>query len=161
MPSEASGLFVGAYPDDLKEVDGHIGLSANRKHSMCSSALLIAKVDNLTKGKCLCSRCRIATSWLARLKGLILVRSLSDDEGLLLVTAKGGVHTLFMRFPIDVAYINANLKVVAIKSELRSWHLWMPRVAGTLLALELPSGRLAETQTQIGDQLSITLLGWE
>ncbi|MDT7897864.1 MAG: DUF192 domain-containing protein [Armatimonadota bacterium] len=119
-----------------------------------------AKVINLRTGKVLCERCAIATSYWLRLRGWMFRRNLAPEEGLLLAPALGGVHTLFLFCPIDVAYLDRRCKVVALRSAMPPWRVWIPRHRDALLALELPSGRLAETQTQIGDRLEIVLVAW-
>ncbi len=89
------------------------------------------------------------------------VRSLGNEEGLLLVPAKGGIHTFFVRFPMDVAYLSPDLRVVALRQGMTPFRVWLPRMKDAVLALELPAGRLAETNTQVGDQLTVTLLQWQ
>lgn len=121
----------------------------------------VAQVKNNSKDTWLCTCCRIATTWWARAIGLMGVRAPDNGWGLLLAPAKGGVHTFFMRFPIDVAYLSPDLRVVALHQGIPPWRVWLPRMKDAMLALELPAGRLAETNTQIGDKLTITLLQWQ
>lgn len=111
------------------------------------------KVRNETKGTLVCSRCLVAKTWWQRFIGLMGRKSLARDEGLLLTSASGGVHTCFMRFPIDVAYLNRDGFVVAVKHNMRPWRVWIVLRRDATVALELPAGRLAETKTEIGDLL--------
>jgi len=111
------------------------------------------RVWNETKKVLVCSRCRVAKTWWQRLIGLMGRKSLERDEGLLLTHAFGGVHTCFMRFPIDVAYLNREGFVVAVRHDMRPWRVWLVSGGDAEMALELPSGRLAETGTEIGDLL--------
>ncbi|MFA0733274.1 MAG: hypothetical protein LKKZDAJK_000939 [Candidatus Fervidibacter sp.] len=85
-------------------------------------------------------------------------RHLDPEEGLLLAPAIGGIHTFFLGCPIDVAYMDAHLKVVALWRAMPPWRLWIPRRRDAMMVLELPSGGLAETQ--VGDQLKIVLVCW-
>ncbi len=95
-----------------------------------------------------------------RLRGWMGRRVITSGEGLLLAPAIGGIHTFFLGCPIDIAYLDERLGVVDLQAEVPPWRLWMPRRAGAVLALELPAGQLALTQTQIGDLLEITLVAW-
>ncbi len=81
-------------------------------------------------------------------------RGLEQDEGLLLTSAFGGVHTCFVRFPIDVAYLNRNGLIVAVQHNMKPWRFWIVSERDAVMALELPAGRLSETSTEIGDLLT-------
>ncbi|TML60208.1 MAG: DUF192 domain-containing protein, partial [Actinobacteria bacterium] len=54
------------------------------------------------------------------MKGLLGRTSLPDGEGLLLKPC-GSVHTFFMRFPIDVVFLDRELSVVAVSAEVAPW----------------------------------------
>ncbi len=80
-------------------------------------------------------------------------KNLERDDGLLLMRAKGGVHTCFMRFAIDVAYLNERGQVIATRENMKPWRIWIVRNKSAIMALELPAGRLKETATEVGDLL--------
>lgn len=93
------------------------------------------------------------TFWL-RLRGLLGRPPLKRGEGLLLTPCKA-VHMLAMRYPIDVAFLDAGGQVVGLSRGLApgarsGWH------STARSALELPAGRLDETGTVAGDQMVIT-----
>jgi uncharacterized membrane protein (UPF0127 family) len=111
------------------------------------------QVRNKTKGTLICKLCLFAETWLQRLIGLMGRKSLGREEGLLLTKAAGGVHTCFMRFAIDVAYLNERGQVIAVKENMKPWRIWIVRDRSAVMALELPSGRLKETATEVGDLL--------
>lgn len=79
---------------------------------------------------------------------------------MLLVPAKGGIHTFFLPSPIDIAYLSPDLRVVALFPEMRPWRIWFPKAPNAPLALELPPGTLAKTGTQAGDRIRVTLIWW-
>lgn len=87
-----------------------------------------------------------------RLKGLLGRRSLPSGEGLLLRPASS-VHMFFMRFPIDVAFLDRELRVLSIKRELKPWRAAGRR--GAHAALELPAGECERRGLQPGDQLEL------
>ncbi len=114
---------------------------------------MVVEVWNETKNTLVCRRCVVATHWWQRLKGLMGRKHLDEDEGLLLRPAKGGIHTCFMRFAIDVAYLSADGQVVVLRSHLPPWRVWLVGRREAVMALELPAGRLATTNTEVGDSL--------
>jgi uncharacterized membrane protein (UPF0127 family) len=74
----------------------------------------------------------------------------------LLGTAPDDFHTLAMRFPIDVAYLDQDRIVIHIERELRPWRFAPVRMQAASV-LELPSQVLSETGTEMGDKIEITL----
>jgi hypothetical protein len=109
------------------------------------------RVLNQTRGTVVAHRVRTAGSVWSRLLGLMFRSSLGQDEGLL-IAPSSSVHTAFMRFPIDVVFIDRSNRVVKVASSLRPF-----RFAGVLRpqlsALELPAGRAVAAGVEKGDQL--------
>ena len=69
-------------------------------------------------GEVVVERCLVADRPWPRMRGLLGRASLPAGEGLLLRPA-GSVHTFFMRFPIDVVFLDRELEVVGVAAELR------------------------------------------
>jgi uncharacterized membrane protein (UPF0127 family) len=101
-------------------------------------------------GDVLCGRCLLADTPWTRLRGLLGRRGLGEDEGLLIRPA-GSVHTLFMRFPIDVVFLDRDNTVVKVVPALRPWRLAAARRAKR--TLELPAGRAARARLASGQRL--------
>jgi uncharacterized membrane protein (UPF0127 family) len=102
------------------------------------------------EGMVLCDRCEIPESAFGRARGLLGRNGLEPGSGMLIDRA-GSVHMFFMRFPIDVVFVDRNRKVVRIVRGLRPW-----RVAGArkaVAALELPVGAVGEAGLEEGDVL--------
>jgi uncharacterized protein len=102
------------------------------------------------EGKVLCERCEIPDSSFGRARGLLGRDGLEPGEGMLIDRA-GTVHMFFMRFPIDVVFLDRDRKVVGVRHRLRPW-----RVAGArraVAALELPAGAAAEAGIEVGEVL--------
>ena len=119
-------------------------------------------IVNKTKGICLASEADIARSIITRMKGLIgcTSREFYPGRGLWLMPCNG-IHTFGMRMPIDVAYLDSKNRVLKLCHRLEP-----SRVASLVLrarsVLELPSGTLAQTHTEVGDVLEIRgSLAWE
>jgi uncharacterized membrane protein (UPF0127 family)/Flp pilus assembly protein protease CpaA len=88
-------------------------------------------------GQEVCGNCSVAETALARMKGLLGRRGLGRDEGLLLRPA-GSIHTAFMRFPIDVAFLDGDMRVLKVSHSLAPWRMAAAR--GAKAVLELPAG---------------------
>jgi uncharacterized membrane protein (UPF0127 family) len=104
----------------------------------------------LTKagGTVVCARCELADTPLQRMRGLLGRSGLGADEGMLFRPA-GSIHTLFMRFPIDVVFCDRELRVLKVVPELRPWRFAGTR--GTKVVVELAAG--AASNVAAGDQL--------
>ena len=113
----------------------------------------LVTVANLTRGTLLGDRIEIADTSLSRFLGLIPKRGLNAGEGLW-IKPSSGVHTFFMRFPIDVIGLDKNMRVIKL------WRTLVPyRITSVSLQLrsviELSSGRIAECGVQLGDVLRV------
>ena len=108
---------------------------------------------NETRGVALAGRVRLADTFWRRLVGLLTCKGLGAREGLLIAPCRA-VHTHFMRFAIDVAFLDKDWRVVGVAPDLKPWrHAFGGESAWA--TLELPGGVLAETGTQVGDQLKM------
>lgn len=111
-------------------------------------------VTNLTRGRRIAERARLADGWWSRLRGLLGRGPLGPGEALMLVPCRA-VHMFGMRYPLDVAFLDERGGVVALYHHLlpgsRSrWH------RQAVIALEMPAGTIARTSTARGD-----LLQWQ
>jgi uncharacterized membrane protein (UPF0127 family) len=96
------------------------------------------------------------THW-SRLRGLMGMDAarFPAGDGLWIVPSRG-VHTLAMRFAIDVLYLDANKTVVHVEQNLKPWRV--ARVSlQTASVLELPGDTLKPSGTAIGDEIEIAL----
>lgn len=108
------------------------------------------RITNPTRAAVLADRADIADTASARNRGLLKRSGLEAGEGLWIVPCEG-VHTVGMKFPIDVVFLNRKKKVVKIKRAMKKWRLSMCLRAHSVL--ELPSGRCDSVGTAVGDQL--------
>jgi uncharacterized membrane protein (UPF0127 family) len=108
------------------------------------------RVHNPSRETMLADRALIADTSTTRKTGLLKHERLDPGEGLWIKPCEG-VHTVGMKFPIDVLFLDKKRKVVKIRAAMPRW-----RMAACLWAhsvLELPSGTAAATKTSRGDQL--------
>lgn len=105
---------------------------------------------NITKGeKVLARRIEWAGTSARRRRGLLGRSKLDPDEGIYLAPCKW-IHMFGMEFPIDVAFLSSEGRVVSIHHSLKPNRLSRPAIRAEG-ALELAAGRLSETGTEIGD----------
>ena len=108
---------------------------------------------NVSKGTIVAEQARKAESFWMRLVGLMGRRRLKEGEGLLLSPCSS-VQTLFMRFPIDVIFVDREAKVVKVAPAVAAF-----RVAfggrGARDALEVAAGTAARSDTAVGDRLAV------
>lgn len=113
----------------------------------------LLKIQNLTRGTELASRLEVADTPATRNKGLLGRSGLPSGGGLWIVPC-GSVHTFFMKFPIDLVYIDRRKRVKKVCGPVGPW-----RVSACLFAhsiLELPAGTIENSQTRPGDQLQFS-----
>jgi uncharacterized membrane protein (UPF0127 family) len=108
-------------------------------------------VRNRTRGTLLGERIEVADTGMTRLVGLLGRRSLPPGCGLWIVPSQG-VHTMGMRFAIDVLLLDGQDRVLRACPGMRPYRL-SPVVLASRSVLELPAGVLAESRTAPGDEL--------
>jgi uncharacterized membrane protein (UPF0127 family) len=114
------------------------------------------RVDNLTRRSSVAEHCRVAASLRDRTVGLLATPSLPAGEGLLIERTQS-IHMFFMRYPIDVVFVDRAARVTRTVTALRPWRvIWWAR--GARDCLELPVGAIAASGTVPGDQLEVTPL---
>ena len=89
-----------------------------------------------------------------RNKGLLGRDRLSPGEGLWIIPCEA-VHTFWMRFPIDLVYLDRKKRIRKLASEVPPWRLSACLWAHSVL--ELPPGTIRNTQTQLGDRLEFSI----
>jgi uncharacterized membrane protein (UPF0127 family) len=108
-------------------------------------------VFNQTRNRSLITQGRLANTFWLRLRGLLGASPLQQGEGLILVGEKS-IHTLFMKFPIDVVYVDKNYRVIRVDANMVPYRLG-PFVAQSAYVLEMPVSTIASTATETGDRL--------
>jgi uncharacterized protein len=107
------------------------------------------RLINQTRNTILAEDLLVADTIFKRLKGLLGRKYLKSGEALLLRPCNS-VHTFFMRFPIDILFVDKNNKVIAALSSLAPFRLSRIYLA-SCLTIELPAGTINSTNTHSGD----------
>ncbi len=107
-------------------------------------------IRNLTRNAVLATRADVADTSRKRRTGLLKHESLPQGEGLWIVPCEA-IHTIGMKFPIDVLFLSRTRKVLKVKERMPPGRVALCVWAHSVL--ELPAGTVAATGTTVGDQL--------
>jgi uncharacterized membrane protein (UPF0127 family) len=111
-------------------------------------------VDKITlrqgDGTVACDRCAVANRPWTRMRGLLGRSGLPEGEGMLFPRT-GSVHTMFMRFPIDVVFLDAEMCVLSVREAVPAWRTVKQR--GAKATLELTAGEAGRVGIAPGDRL--------
>jgi uncharacterized membrane protein (UPF0127 family) len=123
--------------------------------NVLNSTKLKVQVRNQTRNSVLGHSVDVADTGAKRNTGLLKHDKLQPGEGLWIIPCEG-VHTFFMKFPIDLVYIDRKRKVRKVRKAVPAWRLSACLTAHSVL--ELPAGTAEQTGTQAGDLLEIEKL---
>ncbi|MBI4431558.1 MAG: DUF192 domain-containing protein [Candidatus Omnitrophica bacterium] len=112
------------------------------------------RIQNISRGTEIAFSAVEARGFLNRLTGLIGKKYLERGSGLILRSCSS-VHTLWMRFPIDIIFADRELVVCKLIRDLKPWS-FSPIILSAHLAIELPAGMIDASLTQLKDQITLT-----
>lgn len=96
---------------------------------------------------------QVANTFFTRLKGLLGTSHLGIGKGLI-IRPCNSIHTVAMKYPIDVLFMDEHDKVLKIANDMTSGKFSLCR--NSSYVVELPAGVAVATGTAVGDKLSIT-----
>ena len=108
---------------------------------------------NVTRGTTIAEDVAIADTHLKRLRGLIGRPPLGAGEALVIRPSQG-IHTFFMGYPIDVAYVDADGRVIRILHSIRPYRFG-PIDIRARYVIEFAAGALQGAATTEGDIVAI------
>jgi uncharacterized protein len=91
-----------------------------------------------------------AVTLKAKIFGLIGQKNISPT----LFKTRFGIHTFFMKVPIDVIVLNKNYEVVKLKQNLEPWRLFFWNPAYNVM-IELPEGFIEKEKIKRGDKIKV------
>lgn len=108
------------------------------------------RIINKTKAEPISRKAKIADSFFLRFKGLMFKKAISEEEALIFYNAPS-IHTFFMRFPIDLAFLDKKMQVIRIYESLSPWKaVFCPK---SFSVIEFPPHRTSQKSLEIGDIL--------
>lgn len=111
------------------------------------------RIFNKTKGTYIVQNASVAKTFFQRFLGLMFRKSIAKEEALIFPNVNS-IHMFFMRFPIDVLYLDKANKVLKIKHSLMPW--CMSSCIRAKITIELPAQKVTETNTEAGDILEFS-----
>ncbi len=111
----------------------------------------MARILNVSKGTVVAEDVAVARSFWGRFRGLMLRRGMASGEALL-IEPSASIHTAFMRFPIDVVFLDREKRVVKVAENVRPFRAVLSRGHS---ALELSAGSAGKANIAEGDRLVI------
>ncbi len=113
----------------------------------------MSRVLNKTKGAVVVEEVTLATGTWSRFWGLMGRKGLPDGHGLL-IDPCSSIHMFFMRFPLDVVFLDDAGRVTKVVREIKPWRMALG--GGGKKALEIAAGAASATNVEAGDELVLT-----
>lgn len=108
------------------------------------------KIINTKNEKVIANEVLHAKSFSSRLKGLMFVEQINNGDGMLIEPCNS-IHTFFMKFSLDVVFLDKQNKVVQIRRNMKPWRM-TSLIYKAVKTLELPAGKLLD-EIDKGDEL--------
>ena len=111
------------------------------------------KVLNISKNTILGDKIDLANTFIKRFLGLMPRKFLNHGEGLI-INPCSSIHMFFMKFAIDVLFVDKNNKIIYIEKCIKPWKvsktIWKAK-----FVVELPDGTIENSKTEVGDNIEI------
>ena len=107
-------------------------------------------LKNARTGQAIAENAILASSPLARMKGLLGKKTLPIKEAIILRPASS-IHTHFMRFALDVIYLDRDDEIVKVVRNLVPWRFSAAKRAHTVI--EMVAGAITDKDLRVGDRL--------
>ncbi len=112
------------------------------------------KAVNVARNKTLANSLLVADTFCSSLLGLMGRRQLPVGEGLWIIPCQS-VHSMWMRFPIDVIFLSDERAIIHMVENMRPFRI-TKYVSNARSVIELPANTIMTTQTKVGDRVEIT-----
>lgn len=116
-------------------------------------ATIMSQVLNKTKDTIVVEEVTLATSIWSRFWGLMGKKGLPEGHGLL-IDPCSSIHMFFMRFPLDVVFLDHDGRVTKVVKEIKPWRMALG--GGGKKALEITAGAASTANVEAGDELTVT-----
>lgn len=115
--------------------------------------MMAQSLINKTQNRVLTQDLLVASTLFQRTKGLLGHAKLRSNE-MLWILRCNSIHTFFMRFAIDCVFLNKQMLVCSIKSNVPPWRLIVPIFKASSV-IEMEAGKAHELKIELGDQLHV------
>jgi len=122
---------------------------------LCYTKALTYSVRNLTRGTSIGDAIGCAESSSERRTGLLKHSKLDEGEGLWIIPCES-IHTFFMKFALDLIYLDRKKRVRGVRRAVPPWRMSMCFAAHSVL--ELPVGTIERSRTEEGDEMEFVAL---
>ena len=112
------------------------------------------KLYHQSKKNIVANKVDIADKFFSRAVGLMGRKSM-DEKSALWIKSCTHIHTLFMRFTIDLIFVDKNLKVKKVYTQAKPWQHFFTGTWRADSVFELPEGSLSQLNIKEGDQLYV------
>lgn len=109
------------------------------------------RIQNNTQQTTISDKCRMAEDFKTRLIGLLDRSEIHPGEALV-ITPCQQIHMFFMKFPIDVIFVDRSDTVVGLVENIQPFGL-SSIIRNSYRAIEVPVGTIAQTRTCMGDSI--------
>ena len=83
----------------------------------------------------------------------LLGRHSLDPGTAMIIAPTNAVHTFFMRFPIDIAFVRKDGRILKVRDGVRAWRL--AAAWGAYAVVEMAAGSFELAATGVGDSLAV------
>ncbi len=112
-----------------------------------------AKLKKKHDGREILISIQIADTFLDRMIGLLGTSTLPDGHGLWIKRCNS-IHTFFMKYSIDCIFLDSELKVVSLVSNVKPWKIVWPQMR-TQSVIEMTAGQLNKMNLSLGEELYV------
>lgn len=109
------------------------------------------RLTNNTRNTIIADNAKIADTVISRLVGLLNRSEILPGEALVITQCRS-IHMFFMKFGIDVIFVNRKNIVVGLVKRIQPFQM-SPYFIWASRAIELPEGVIEKTQTSLGDRI--------
>jgi uncharacterized membrane protein (UPF0127 family) len=110
------------------------------------------RVRDAATGEAVADRVHLADTHWTRFRGLMGTSGLDPRDGLWIVPCNQ-VHMFWMRYAIDVVFLDDDRRVVGLAADLRPWRI-SPKFRAAASVVELAAGTIARRRLAVGDRLA-------
>jgi uncharacterized membrane protein (UPF0127 family) len=110
------------------------------------------RLINKTTGRALANEVELADTFWRRFRGLMFRRNFKTLFFKFAKPRRWSIHTFFLKFSIDVIFLDSNFFVIEVCRRLKPWCMYRPKKAARYI-VELPAGTIFRERVKVGHKL--------